>query len=159
MFTFFSLHLFFSPLLSLPPEGKGKVETLAAKFETPELAESFRKTVTECQSRMGQSDSLAVMSSQMSRAQEHSRESNPWVYLTITADTEALGTVVIELFSHIVPKTAENFRILCTGQKGFGLRDSIFHRVVPDFMCQVSCGDGLGNNCGPNEEEGGFSLT
>ena len=135
------------------------MEQLAAKFETPELAESFRKTFTECQSRMGQSDSLAMTSPQMSRAQEHSRESNPRVYLTITADTEALGTVVIELFSHIVPKTAENFRILCTGQKGFGLRDSIFHRVVPDFMCQVSCGDGLGNNCGPNEEEGGFSLT
>ncbi|XP_046879236.1 LOW QUALITY PROTEIN: E3 ubiquitin-protein ligase TRIM39-like [Hypomesus transpacificus] len=121
-------------------EGKGKVETLAAKFETPELAESFRKTVTECQSRMGQSDSLAVMSSQMSRAQEHSRESNPRVYLTITADNENLGTIIIELFPHIVLKTAENFRVLCRGQKGFGLRDSIFHRVVPDIMCQVLCG-------------------
>ncbi|XP_067117199.1 E3 SUMO-protein ligase RanBP2 [Osmerus mordax] len=128
-------------------EGEGKVEQLAAKFKTPELAESFRKTFTECQSRMGQSDSLAMMSPQMSRAQEHSRESNPRVYLTITADDEALGTVIIELFSHIVPKTAENFRILCTGQKGFGLRDSIFHRVVPDFMCQggdITSQDGTG---------------
>lgn len=72
----------------------------------------------------------------------------PQVYLSISADDEPLGTVTIELFSHIVPKTAENFRALCTGQKGFGLRNSVFHRVVPDFMCQVrswecSCGVSL----------------
>lgn len=128
-------------------EGEGKVEQLAAKFKTPELAESFRKTFTECQSRMGQSEASAVMSPQMSRAQEHSRESNPRVYLTVTADDQALGTIVIELFAHIVPKTAENFRMLCTGGKGFGLRNSIFHRVIPDFMCQggdITSQDGTG---------------
>lgn len=75
---------------------------------------------------------------QLSRAQEHSKEGNPLVYFTVAVDDQPLGRITMELFSHIVPKTAENFRALCTGEKGFGFQNSIFHRVVPDFMCQVS---------------------
>lgn len=123
---------------SVFPDGDGVVEQLAAKFKTPEIAESFKKTFCECQSRIGQIDGDSCTSSpQMSRVQEHSRDTNPRVFLKVAADGQPLGTVTIELFSHIVPKTAENFRALCTGEKGFGLRDSIFHRVIPSFMCQV----------------------
>lgn len=115
------------------------MEQLAAKFKTADIAETFKKTFCACQSRIGQtsSDASCTSSPQMSRVQEHSRDTNPRVFLNVAADGESLGTITIELFSHIVPKTAENFRALCTGERGFGFQDSIFHRVIPSFMCQV----------------------
>lgn len=60
----------------------------------------------------------------------------PRCFLDISAGGEKLGRVVVELRSDVVPKTAENFRALCTGEKGFGFKGSTFHRVIPGFMCQ-----------------------
>lgn len=64
--------------------------------------------------------------------------SNPRVFFDMAADGAALGRIVMELRADVVPRTAENFRALCTGEKGGNLsfKGSSFHRVIPNFMCQ-----------------------
>lgn len=67
----------------------------------------------------------------------------PTVFFDITADGVALGRIVFELCADKTPKTAENFRALCTGEKGIGksgkplhFKGSVFHRIIPNFMLQ-----------------------
>ena len=77
---------------------------------------------------------------------------NPVVYLDVAIDDRPTGRLEIELFSSLVPRTAENFRALCTGEKGktsYGLALSyagtLFHRIIPGFMAQggdISFGQG-----------------
>ncbi|KAH7574922.1 hypothetical protein JRO89_XS02G0022200 [Xanthoceras sorbifolium] len=68
---------------------------------------------------------------------------NPRVFFDLTIGGQPAGRVVMELFADVTPKTAENFRALCTGEKGIGkmgkplhYKGSTFHRVIPGFMCQ-----------------------
>merc|ERR1711943_49586 len=69
--------------------------------------------------------------------------SNPQVFHGISIGGSPAGRITMELYADVVPRTAENFRALCTEEKGTGssgkplhYKGSAFHRVIPQFMCQ-----------------------
>ncbi|KAI4376001.1 hypothetical protein MLD38_013803 [Melastoma candidum] len=92
-------------------------------------------------------------------------------FLDVSIGGELEGRIVVELFVDVVPKTAENFRALCTGEKGLGPSTGVplhykgvrFHRVIRGFMVQggdTSAGDGTGGESiyGSKFEDENFEL-
>ena len=79
--------------------------------------------------------------------------SNPIVFFDISLGTHSLGRIKFELFADVVPRTAENFRQLCTGEskvqgKPQGFKGCRFFRLIPKFMIQGGdfiSGDGTGS--------------
>ena len=78
----------------------------------------------------------------------------PVVYFDVAVQNELIGRIEMELYCDLVPKTVENFRCLCTGERGIGksgkplhYKGSDFHRVIPNFMVQggdITLGNGTG---------------
>mmetsp|Transcript_7097 Transcript_7097/g.9883 ORF Transcript_7097/g.9883 Transcript_7097/m.9883 type:complete len:174 (+) Transcript_7097:39-560(+) len=96
--------------------------------------------------------------------------SNPVVFFDIEIGGSSAGRIEMTLRADVVPKTAENFRCLCTGEKGKGrsgknlhFKGSTFHRVITDFMCQggdFTRGNGTGGESiyGEKFEDENFTL-
>ncbi|CAO4372084.1 unnamed protein product [Caenorhabditis nigoni] len=87
----------------------------------------------------------------------------PRVYLGVKIGIRYIGRIVIELRTDVTPKTAENFRCLCTGERGYGYEGSTFHRIIPKFMLQggdFTKGDGTGGKSiyGTKFEDENFTL-
>ncbi|KAJ3452031.1 peptidyl-prolyl cis-trans isomerase cyp63 [Anaeramoeba flamelloides] len=97
-------------------------------------------------------------------------KSNPVVFFDITINGRKEGRIMFELFADELPKTAENFRALCTGEKGVGTsgkplhyKGTTFHRIIPNFMLQggdFTHGNGMGGESiyGSRFEDEGFPL-
>ncbi|KAK0702624.1 cyclophilin-like domain-containing protein [Apiosordaria backusii] len=101
---------------------------------------------------------------------EETKKARSRVFFDVTIGGKPAGRITFELYNDIVPKTAENFRALCTGEKGIGkagkplhYKGSLFHRIIKQFMIQggdFTAGNGTGGESiyGAKFEDENFEL-
>ena len=104
------------------------------------IAESKKKEKAAFGGFLGKFD---IYDDKKSRIVPNSKGDNPHVFMDIQHGEKPLGRIVMQIYKDVTPKTAENFRLLCTGEKGVGkegkplhYKGCNFHRIISGFMLQ-----------------------